>query len=216
MAYAERLQVKFERAPSGFSEDVDVVTLHFRQLTGVGLDSVIREDVEDAFGTFWASWKTKCHSWLSLSEYRWYDQLVWPTPSPVIRVTDVTNVPGTSTATSAMPPQVATTVTLETQYRKRWGRFFLPCTTNIATDNTGRMDTGVVDSLATAAKTFLDACVTAGAQPVVWSPRGGVGPPAFAAGDLLDVTGIRVDSIMDTMRKRRWQSLPYRKILALA
>ena len=211
MAYAERFQVKFERAPTGYAEDVDVLTIHFRQATGIGLDATIRANVQTAFGTFWSSYKTRVHDFVALTEYRWYDQRVHPTLSPLIQSTAVTPVPGTASASQALPPQIATSVTLMNDVRRRWGRFYLPFTNPSDLTALGRMDTSDVDAICDLALTFLQAADSAGAVPVVWSPRGGVGPPTFAAGDLLDVTKVRVDDILDVVRSRRWQSLPYRK-----
>lgn len=216
MAYAERLQVKFERKPAGYLEDVAVITSHWTNNADAALTNTQRAAVETAFGTLWTTWKTMVHPYVELAEYRWYDQQVYPTLSPLLRATDIANVAGASGASSGMPPQVACSITLETDYRKRWGRMYLPITSSGVTATNGRLTSANVDTLAAAAKTFFDSATTGGAYPKVWSPKGGVGPPAFAAGDILSVRSIRVDDVLDIVRRRRWQAGPYRKILALA
>jgi len=212
----ERLQVKFDRKPGAPQvEDVAVITMHFQSVAAGLLDNTIRAAVETAFGTFWGTYKAKVAAMIELSEYRWYDQQVWPVLSPLLRATDVTNVPGTAAGTPPAP-QCAMSITLETNYRKRWGRFYLPGQSPASyTGSTGRLSTAEVDSAVAAAATFIQAAKSAGAYPKVWSPRGGVGPPAWAAGDVTSVINIRGDDIIDIVRRRRWQSVPYHKIVAI-
>lgn len=212
----ERLQIKFSRTPAGYQEDPAVITMHFTSATTGLLNDTIRQACETAFVTWWTGYKTTVPPYTVLDEFRWYDQQVWPTPSPLLRVSDITNAPGTAPE-NAPPPQLAVSVTLQTSSRARWGRFYMPgLTSQSYTNPSGRLLTTRVDAIASGAKTFLDACKTAGAIPNVWSPRGGTGPPAFAAGTALPVSALRVDDIMDIVRSRRWQSNPYRSILSLA
>lgn len=212
----ERLQVTFARTIAGYTEDPAVITIHFQSATGTLLTDPIRQAVEGHFQTFWGAFSSRMPAVHALDQYRWYDQQVWPTKSPLLRANDIVNVPGTATA-SQFPPQLSISCTLATATRARWGRFYMPPLTNgeLASTN-GRLITSVVDTLATALQTFLQAAKTAGAVPVVWSPRGGAGPPAFSAGATLPVTSCRIDDIYDIVRSRRWQSGPYRKILPVA
>lgn len=212
----ERLQVTFERKLPGVIEDVAVITMHFQSVSAGLLDNTIRAAVEAAFGTFWTAYKPYPPTYVELSSYRWYDQQVWPVLSPLLRFTDITNVPATGAAPNGIP-QAAQSITLETNFRTRWGRFYLPGPTTAQWNSTtGRLTTAFVDNTAAAAKTFLDSCKTAGAYPKTWSPAGGKGPPQFFPGDVTSVIGVRCDDINDIIRSRRWQASPYIKHLALA
>lgn len=216
MATCERLQVTFERKPgAGYTEDVAVCTMHFQSVAAGLLTDTIRSAVESAFGTLWATYKASVAPLVELSSYRWYDQQVWPILSPLLRSNDITNVPGTNAAAPAIP-QAAMSITLETNYRKRWGRFYLPGQNPQKwTSGTGRLITSEVDSIVTLAAAFIQSAKTAGAYPKVWSPKGGVGPPAYVAGDVTSVINVRGDDIVDIVRRRRWQSAPYHKVIAI-
>lgn len=192
-----------------------VVTTHWQNTTGGLLGAPEMANVEAAFGTFWQTFKVYAPPYVVPEQFRWYDQQVWPTHSPLLRVTPATSSPGTGTGT-ALPPQNAVSVTLQTSIRRRWGRFYMPgpMSANI-TSNEGRITTPNVDVIATAAHQMLSTLKAQFVVPVVWSPRGGKGPPPFSGGEVLPVTGVRVDDVVDVVRRRRWQDSPYHKVLAL-
>lgn len=212
MPYAERLQVVWLRAPSGYTEDVAVITMHFSTPSDGPLGNTVRASVETAFNTFMSTTNASQGNYATLSQYRWYDQQVWPVLSPLLRVQAASAFLGAVAAPAI--PQQSCSVTLETAHRVRWGRWYVPayCPTLTAQ---GRYTTTKVDQLATAAATFVQSAKTAGALPVVWSPKGGKGPPAFAPGTYEPVTGVRVDDIPEVIRSRRWQGSPYRKLVAI-
>jgi len=169
--------------------------------------------VEAAFGTFWANVVGHCASYVVPDQFRWYDQQVWPTKSPLLRIQPAALSPGTGTG-GALPPQCAVSITFQTDTRTRWGRFYLPAITMGALDAaTGRLNTIQVDTFANAAATWLTTSKAAGAIPVIWSPKGGKGPPAFSAGTVVPVQDVRCDDIVDIIRSRRWQDSPYRHVI---
>lgn len=212
MAGVSRLQISFGRTPDGHIEDVAVVTMHFTNTSGELLDGTQMVATESAFGTFWAYFQTITPTYVVPAEYRWYDQKVWPALSPLLRVQPTSLLPGGGPG-STLPPQCAISCTLSTVQRKRWGRFYMPSGTSGTLDAlTGRLLKTVVDSSRNALVTYLTTCKTAGAIPVVWSPRGGIGPPPFSAGTYLPVTTCRVDDIVDIIRSRRWQDSPYHNV----
>jgi len=208
-----RLQVSFLRTPANHEEDVAVITSHWTSAASTLLDGTQMQAVEAAFGSFWAVASTYVAPYCVPDQFRWYDQQVWPTKSPLLRVQPAALTPGT-TGTAVLPPQCAASITLETDARTRWGRFYLPALATIALDTaTGRMLPGAVDALAQAGATWLLNAKTAGAIPVIWSPKGGKGPPAFAAGSVVPVQDVRCDDIVDIIRSRRWQDSPYRHVV---
>lgn len=209
----ERLQIEFKREVATYTEDDAVITMHFASLADGLLNDTIRQAVEARFITFWNAVKGAFPTSTKVDAFRWYDQQVWPTLSPLLRSSDITDSAGTN-SNAPLPPQIATSVTLETERRARWGRFYLPSTSSDTLNlGTGRLTVSTVDSIAQSATTFIQGARTDGAKMYVWSPRGGKGPPAFSAGDGLLVLRVRVDDIFDVVRRRRWQSAPYRKIL---
>lgn len=209
------LHVSFLRTPGSHDEDVAVITTHWHGQTG-GLPSTTEMGlVESAFGTFWNAYKVYAPAYVVPEQFRWYDQQVWPTLSPLLRVTPATSSPGTGTG-SCLPPQNAVSITLQTANRKRWGRFYMPgpMVANVSSAE-GRITTPNVDAIATAAHQMIQSLKSTSIQAVVWSPRGGKGPPPFSGGDTMDVTGIRVDDVVDIVRRRRWQDSPYHRVIPL-
>jgi hypothetical protein len=171
---------------------------------------------EGLWTTFWNSYKSIVTPQVALDEFRWYDQRVWPEASPPLRVTPVTPSAGTGSI-DMLPSQVSCSITEQTGTRRRWGRFYMPGPTGGAIDpGNGRWTTATVDGIAGWALTLYNGLRATATKPVVYSPRGGVGPPAFPAGDTLPVTYIRVDSIPDIVRSRRQQDAIYRKLFVLA
>jgi len=208
-----RLQVSFLRTPGSHEEDVAVMTMHFQDAAGQLLTGAQMEAVEGQWTTFWTPLSDWVHPYVVPEQFRWYDQQVWPTLSPLLRVTPATLGPGTSVG-GALPPQCAMSITFQTMHRKRWGRFYFPGLTITALNAAeGRVLTTAVNAFADQGAALVRNCRTNGANPVVWSPRGGKGPPIFAAGDVELITSVRADDIVDIVRRRRWQDSPYHHVV---
>jgi hypothetical protein len=209
----------------GVVQDDDICTFHFLNLTAGSPDAPwIDADyaqVESAFDTFWTTAKTLYRSETKLSQYVWRADGPAYKPfgaslSPTLRAT-ARSVAGTeaSAGGSILPPQCAISVTEvtdakftahgvgvpgdapgtgRTQIRNRWGRFYLPAPSTIML-NDGRLQSGQITSIATAAQTFYNACVTAGNIPVMYSPT---------TGHAWSVTALHIDDIIDVIRSRRY------------
>lgn len=221
-----KLQVRWNRTPSGRAEDVDVITFTFlrRDVSGLPTDDWSDPShyaaVETAFGALWTTLKPQYPSWYTLAQYRWSkDGPGWrasPTPyNPAVRVTDV-SVAGTGTnATSTyMPPQVALSCTEKVAVRPSWGRFYFPIA-KCLTDTYGAVESSWRDAYADAFETFYLACRTAECIPVVYAPAlpirdrhraGAVVGQIPARGDVVyEVLSIQVDDIFDIIRSRRFR-----------
>ncbi|HVJ22523.1 MAG TPA: hypothetical protein VM756_01155 [Burkholderiales bacterium] len=216
-----KLQIEFRLSTGGADvDDQRVMTFHFLKLAGgsPSADWVAGDftAIETAFGTLWAALKVQQVPNIRLSQYRWYKAGpdVAPPQEPV-RVVDQ-NVPGTSTAVQAFPPQVAATITERTGSRRAWGRSYFPVSAPFGgsvgshTDLTGRFTSGYLTALANAFDTFYEAALTAGVPIVVYSPakperpKKPSGTLAATVARALTVDTIQVDDIPDVIRSRRF------------
>lgn len=108
------------------------------------------------------------------------------------------------TANAPMPPQIACAVTLETAVRRHWGRIYLPSIAVNKVDSYGRFNHDFVDQCANGLFGHVAECQDADFPVVVYSA---------AAGSVMNVTGVRADDVADTIRRRRWKTTGYRKIV---
>lgn len=233
-----KLQWRLSRSPAGGTvEDQDVMTFHFIKAPSgtpaAWVDSTDLPLIETAVGTYWTAVKSFLPSFVHSDQYRWYKdgpafwelneagtEYVPITPNPAVRVTEV-DVPGTSTETHQMPPQVALTMTEKTSVRSAWGRWYLPLSTSLLLDSAGRIGTADVDALNGSAVTFYNSCRSSSLVPVVWSkpkperpkkPSGTLPPwPATA----FEVLSIQTDNLWDIIRRRRYDAPTYRKVTTL-
>jgi hypothetical protein len=166
-------------------------------------------DAETIIETWWGATKGLFASDLTFEEIRWYQEgpSVTP-PNPVVRTTSV-GVAATGGG-PALPPQVSTTVTLQTAIRKYWGRMYLPAPRDGALDDTstvwGRWDHSFVDSWCTDLQGMFNDLGAIGLIPAVYSRAGA----AF-----MSVVGLEVDDVPDIQRRRRFATTGYRKQLTL-
>lgn len=162
--------------------------------------------VEAAIVAWWEAIKGVYGTSLTFVEIRWYEAGTDVTdPNPTFRVTPV-GVTGSSSV-SSMPPQVSTTLTLQTASRRHWGRMFLP-NPIVSEGGTGASDGRWIHS-------FVDLVVSSWASQqaallldhsilqVVWSP---------AAQSILGITAYSSDDVPDTQRRRRFATVGYRAI----
>lgn len=95
-----------------------------------------------------------------------------------------------------LPPQIACSITEETEIRKRWGRFYLPFMQyNVVTN--GRWNSGVMPGIGAAAVDLLES-VEGEWRHVTVSKT--------LEPHVLPTTFVRVDDVPDTIRSRRWRS----------
>jgi hypothetical protein len=142
---------------------------------------------------------------------RWYKfgPEIVPPQEPV-RVIEW-DVDGTASG-SALPPQVAVSVTEMTSSRRAWGRFYLPFNALANTDAQGRIATASLTLIADKLDAMYETCLAAGLIPVVYSPAkperetaGGGTLPAIEA-RALTVDKLQVDDVFDVIRSRRWKA----------
>jgi hypothetical protein len=210
-----RAQLVFSRAaPAGWSEDVATMHFDFVNYTSGNVDdSWTTADfvsLESAITTWWGAIKSKIYSNASLREIRWYRKGPGlegiPGPgrqnNPAVRVTSVGSA---ATASGGLlPPQVAVSITFKTGRRRSWGRTYLPDidVTNSTTD--GRIVSATCDTFATATDAMFKTSFAADFQPVVYSPKLSMA---------LAIEAVQVDNIYDVIRRRRWESTTYRKVI---
>lgn len=178
-------------------QDTAVTTFHYRWSGTGDPDATAFAAVETRLNGFWTALKSYRTSMVTGGEHRWYG----PRDTPgnwgeAIRVTPVTT-PLIGTATGGLPQQVACSVTEVTDVRRRWGRFYIPClaqTTIASNEAAGTFSSTFVAAVATAADTAFAQSVTDWKLVVFGAPT----PTS------LEVRRIRVDTVPDVIRRRRW------------
>jgi hypothetical protein len=201
-----RAQIVIARtAPTGFAEDVATMHFDFVNYTGGSPDDTWTTGdfttLEGFLATWWTAVKVDVAPGNTFREVRWYRVGAGITPpNPAVRVQPF-NVASTG-ASSALPPQVAISITNRTGSRKHWGRTYMPGAQIVATASDGRIASNKVDALALAVSNLYTSAAGADFNPVVYCP---------STGSALAVESVSVDNIFDVIRSRRWQSTTYRK-----
>ncbi|SRR6266545_4590964 len=118
-------------------------------------------------------------------------------------------IAGTSATNKFLPPQVAISITEKTQFRRQWGRFYLPFPDTNAIQTGGTISTGEgtiaeshVDTIRDAAGVLLDGLETDHQPMVVWSTK---------HQHAISVDQIQVDNLFDVIRRRRWKKSTYKQ-----
>lgn len=223
-----KLQWRFSRAPSGgVTEDVAVMTFHFLKTASPTLpwSETDPASIEDDLTTLWAGLAPSYTNIITSDQYRWYrdgpayyELIPEEDPyryqpigdNPAFRVTEV-STPGTASA-SALPPQLAVSVTEKTGVRGSWGRFYLPNPQLSVCDVQGRVDVTWLSSVIALLGTFYGTLKAAGTPVVVFSiqkperpKKNGsmMGPEQAKA---LEIKEIVLDNVFDVIRRRRWEN----------
>lgn len=213
-----KAQIRWGRDGGAAAGSDDAVTTHHFLYAPAGTPSSTWAEaqflaVENALGAFWTSVKVYYTSRTVYKQVRWYKAgpQIGLAGAPV-RVVDP-NVSGSGAATLfQMPPQVAMSVTEKTADPKSWGRFYMPAPESTTSETYGRISAGLQTTLANAADTLYEACVSSSVMPVVFSTAkasrtsaGGTTLPASAA-RALPVHQLQVDDLFDVIRSRRWNT----------
>jgi hypothetical protein len=160
--------------------------------------------IEARLLTWWTAVKTAAAATTRLYRISWHQ--LGPgigKPNPAERILDIaTPVAGTSSSVGG-PPQIASTISLRTGFRRNWGRTYFPI---VLTSTTGRVTTTQADLLVASTVTLLQGTKTDDFMPVVYSAR---------LGSALGVETVSVDDVADTVRRRRWKKQAYRKLTVL-
>lgn len=188
-----------------------MVGMHYINITSDALDTTwITADftaAESAFQTFWSAVANRIPNDVRLVEHRWYafGPGVVP-PNPPVRVTTL-GTPIVGTQTSGYGHQIGSTVTFRTALRRHWGRIYMPVgPANITAG--GQFGTVIVDNLADAARTMLNAALASqGVIPVVYDRN---------RKSMFGISALEVDSVPDVQRRRRPRSTVYRKLYETA
>lgn len=169
---------------------------------------------ESAFDTWFNAYKAFMPDWLTLTEYRWYVKSFNPLTTskpfaphgPPIRITSRAL---TGTQSSYEAPQVAFTLTEKTPWSKHWGRVYMPYAGGAANVIAGgRANATNCTTAATQYETLNQTLAAADFQMVVPSVQIDKTP----ARQLLTITSVQVDDVLDVQRRRRARNPAVRAI----
>lgn len=184
--------------PRDANQDSAVTTTHWRWSDEGGDPAASDfELVEARLDGFWTALATYRTTFVNEGFHRWYGPFDAPGPhGEAVRVQAAATLDGS--ATQGLPQQVACSVTLETDVRRRWGRFYIPClgTNALASpSDQGRWSDAFTTAVANAADTAFTQTLTDWRLVVFGAPL----PTS------LEVRQIRVDDIPDIIRRRRFE-----------
>lgn len=159
---------------------------------------------ETALDAFFTALVNYWSTGYKLTTYNWYRVGEGVTkPNPAVRqLAKGTPIVGTSAGHLASP-QTACSITFRTAVRRSWGRTYLPAP-QLSGNTAGVITTGNVDAIAGAANTLAVALAANDFYLVVTSKK------LHAA---LNVERVEVDDVLDVIRRRRWKSSTYKKLL---
>jgi hypothetical protein len=211
---AVHLKLVFNRSTIA-AEDVAVCTF---DLEGPDVDATTADTIENSFENWWGLIRPGIAAQLSLSQFRFYNGYNGDgSPGQADQIITV-NLPGLNT-TGMLPPQCSCSVTEELYSggtsaiveRRHWGRFYLPGIAKDQTGPDGRFIGPFVTGVADHTKALYDGLATLGWEPSIW-----IKPQGSASHVLAAVNGIRVDDIVDIIRRRRWDTFVVRELRDLA
>lgn len=202
-----RVELIFDRDPPGtVTDDVAEVHFDFMNLTGGHPDDTWTTTDFTTLETAILNWHAAIQSVLTsgqtFREMRWYrvGTGVAP-PNPAARVTPV-GASGSS-ASAAMPPQCAISITQKTARRKQWGRIYVPGCTEAAVGAQGSINPTVVDQFGLATHNLG----TAAAGHEFY-----MGVLSKVAGSFFTTEHVQVDDVWDVIRSRRWRNATHKYI----
>lgn len=159
---------------------------------------------ETQLDSFFSGLVSNWHGYLNLTEYKWYVREFAPLTSakpflphgPPVRITPKTF---NGTSTTYAEAQQCLTFTKRTAWSKHWGRNYIPWGGGSQVIVGGRLSATITNSVATAYGALLSALAAADFQVVVPSVQIDKSPSR----QLLTVSSIQVDDILDVQRRRR-------------
>jgi len=203
-----RVEVTIDRATTHAGADPALVHFDFLNMTsGAPDDTWTTGDyttLEGYLNSFFTSWAVYWHTGYKVTTYNWYRVGAGVTvPNPAQRQLVLTTPIAGSAGTAHNPPQVATSVTFRTAVRRSWGRTYMPMSGGAV--SAGQvLGSGVVDTTCGYVNTLVTAAASSDFHLVVMSKK------LSAA---LTVEKVEVDDVYDVVRRRRWKSSTYKKIL---
>jgi len=200
-------QVVWDRELVRPDEDVAVMTMHWRHATpglpddDADMNGTNRDIATQKIINFLNSVMTFISNKYVAKEVRWYDVRKDALPvGPPLQVGPL-GIAGTS-ANSALPPQVACSVTFKTAVRKNWGRFYLPGIQSGELAPQGYFLTPMLAQIADAARALTDRGGTVSETLCVWSPTEKTHH---------DPQLVMVDDVPDVIRSRRFSTTLHRE-----
>lgn len=203
------LYVRFHNTSSGAAAADDFfITFDILNITAGLPDSTWTTGdyttVETLMDTYLATQMDHTANWLTVSEYRWYvrefgelGDKPFVDHGPPVRSQAKTMV---GTGANLGAAQTAITVTERTAWARHWGRFYLPMSPlQSIIQAGGRLTSAGTVSLASAYQGFLASLASSDFQMVVPVTQVDKAPVR----DLLTVSSVQVDDIIDVMRSRR-------------
>jgi len=203
-------QATVDRSAVTTGLDDAIFTLHWGGAGAGPMDGPARITATNAIKAFWSACAPFLHNTHKLREVKWYDlSNTAPHKTTFIESIKTGTAPGTPGSSGGLflPPQVAVSVTLKTNLRKHWGRFYLPGLTGTQLDDNGHRGAllpATCDAIAAAAATLCQQ--TNGPTVIVWSQT---------AGSATFIDHVQVDDVIDVIRRRRMKVATYKKALAV-
>jgi len=206
MGHVNLAQVVFDRQNLSPDEDVALITMHWRGAepgipdSVVDMDEGMRGRAVDKIMSALNGVQNRITNKIMLREIRFYETAPpGQGPGPAISVY-VRTWAGTA-VDSPLPPQVACSVTWQTDKRKNWGRFYLPGLATPSLSPTGRFLDTTIAQIADAFAPLADRGSLESETLCVWSPTEQTHH---------DPQLPRVDDVPDVIRSRRFkQKLVY-------
>lgn len=207
MGHVNLAQVVVDRELVRPDEDVAVMTMHWRAAQvagpddGTPMNGTDRDIATQKIINFINSIATFISNKYEFKEVRWYDVRTDSLPvGPPLQVGPL-GIKGAS-ANSALPPQVACSVTFKTALRKNWGRFYIPGIQSGELAPQGYFLTPMLAQIADAAAALTDRGGTVQQTLTVWSPTEKTHH---------DPQIVQVDDVPDVIRSRRFSSTLHRE-----
>jgi hypothetical protein len=210
MGHVNLAQIVVDRELVRPDEDVAVMTQHWRaaNIAFPDDDNAMTGDDRDHATQKIINFLNGIIGFISskyvFKEVRWYDVKTDGTPSgPPLQVGPL-GIAGTS-SNSALPPQVACSVTFKTAIRKNWGRFYIPGIQAGELAPQGYFLTPMLVQIADYAVELCDRGGTTTQTLTVWSPTERTHH---------DPQVVQVDDVPDVIRSRRFSSTLHREVRA--
>jgi len=159
---------------------------------------------ETALSAFFTSVAPFWSTGYKLTTFNWYrigDGVTKPNPAE--RQLLLTTPIAGSSSFHTVPPQSACSITFRTAVRRSWGRTYLPIP-SVSLSAAGVLSQSNVDTITGAANTLVTALAANDLHLVVYSAH---------LHATLNVEHVEADDVVDIIRRRRWKTSTYKKIL---
>jgi hypothetical protein len=214
------VQMVFTNTVTADNADNAVVTFDIANITGGVLDDTWTaadySTVDGELGKLATIWGTYMSGYGAVKEFRYYRRAFNPysDPKPFAIGGPPEHVhpfPVAGSSTQYGSPQTAFTHTEKTAYPRHWGRAYWPFLGSTQIAPSGHFVNAYVDSLATAIQGVYHELMAAEFFPCVPTTQALKVPSR----NLLGVSSIQVDNVIDVIRSRRLHQTTYKKELSV-